>query len=282
MTALVIGGSGTLGWYLKESLTKAGIAYLAPSSSELDIASDSSVSNFFLANKSFDTIYLLAAETNVDLCETNPESGYQINVLGTERIAKQAVQSGSYLVYISTSGVFGGGSQNKWRYCELDAPSPANLYGTSKLFGEQSIIRICKNYFIVRSSWMIGGGPSRDKKFLSKIIPMLRENKDLTVVHDKIGSLTYAKDLADFLVEAYYKKYTNITHFASENYASRYDIVKYVGALLKSTSKIKGIDSTQFPLPAPRPMSEALYSITNLTKNKKWEEIIEDYMQEWR
>ncbi len=277
---LVIGASGTLGGYFTASLDKKNIPYEAPSSKELNICSDESVNNFFKKSKKFDAIYLLAAETNVDLCETDPNKGYVKNFLGTERIAKQAAISDAYLVYISTSSVFGGGLP-KWRHCEIDTPNPVNLYGSSKLFGEKAVQKYCQHHLIVRSSWMIGGGPERDKKFLSKIIPQLQQGADINIVHDKFGALTYAKDLADFLVESYQKSYTGVVHFASIDYASRYDIAKYVAKRIGSKSKIRGIDSCCFPLPAPRPISEALYSVVGYIQERAWEDIIDDYLKEW-
>ena len=113
------------------------------------------------------------------------------------------------------------------------------------------------------------------------IINKLKNNKDINVVHDKIGSLTYSKDLADFLVLAYKAQYSGIVHFSSLNYASRYDIAKYIAVILDSRSKITGIDSSSFPLSAPRPISEALYSVISLAESKEWQEIIKTYLKSW-
>lgn len=277
---LIIGGSGTLGTYFKDSLMGMGIAFEAPSSKVLDITSTVSIARYFANENPYKAIYLLAAETNVDLCETNPEFAFYKNELGTKLLAIMAEKLNIPLVYISTSSVFGGGVQ-KWRYCEIDTPAPTNLYGSSKLLGENEVKRHCSEYLIVRSSWMIGGGPVFDKKFLSKIIPQLRENRDLNIVHDKFGSLTYAKDLARFLVQAYQQSYRGLIHFSSANYASRYEIAKYVASLLGSSSKITGIDSCCFPLSAPRSVSEALYSVVGLVETRDWQSIITDYLMEW-
>lgn len=277
---LIIGASGTLGKYLQGALERSGLSFESPSRSELDISSSTSVINFFQGSKCYDMIYLLAAETDVDLCERNPSLAYTVNVLGVDLIAKYAAKTNTPVTYISTSAVFGGGVQ-KWRYCELDTPIPVNLYGSSKLHGEYVIKNICRNYFIVRSSWMIGGGVMYDKKFLSKIIPALKDNKDISIVHDKFGSLTYAKDLAEFLVVSYKQGYSGTKHFSSSNYVSRYDIAKYIASILKVKSKIIGIDSCSFPLSAPRATSEALYSIVGDVAVREWQDIIQDYLKEW-
>lgn len=278
---LVIGASSTLGQYLQACLHKEKIPYVAPTSQQLDISSEVSIYNFFKTASKYQVIYLLAAETNVDLCEKKPHRAYSINAMGVKMIAQCAANYNIQIIYISTSAVFGGGVQ-KWRYCELDHPIPMNLYGASKLAGENFIKSICKRYCIVRSSWMVGGGPQFDKKFISKMIPSLKTDQDIYAVHDKFGSLTYAKHLAEFLVTAYKQSYQDIIHFSSIDYVNRYDIAIYIANLLGSKSKIIGVDSTTFPLSAHRSISEALYSVTSLElQTYSWQEIIKDYLGEW-
>jgi dTDP-4-dehydrorhamnose reductase len=217
----------------------------------------------------------------VDLCETNPTQAYNVNVLGVENISKYAKIHGIPVTYISSSAVFGNDGK-KWRYCELDFPNPSNLYGCSKLAGEKVVQSLVPDGLIVRSSWMIGGGPLRDKKFIAKILPKLKDNLELSVVHDKYGALTYAKDLADFLLIAHNNNYAGILHYASSDYTSRYDISQYVAKLVGSKSNITGIDSSTFPLNAPRAFSEALYSLLPCYQRKDWKTIIKEYIQEWQ
>jgi dTDP-4-dehydrorhamnose reductase len=279
---LVIGGSGALGKYLHISLQNANIPYETPNSEALDITSELSTHAFFKNSRKYSAIFLIAANTDVDMCEKNPSVAYKVNALGASLISKYSGDLKIPLFYISTSAVFGGGNQ-KFRYCELDSTNPMNLYGASKLAGENFIKYNTDNYLIVRSSWMIGGGPKLDKKFISRIIHALQANNEISVVHDKFGSLTYAKHLADFLVTSYKEAYRDIIHFSSKNYANRYDIAVYLASLLDSKSNIIGVDSAIFPLSAPRAISEALYSVVPYLPPTQctWQEIIKDYLNEW-
>jgi dTDP-4-dehydrorhamnose reductase len=277
---LITGGNGTLGTYLQNEFGSFGISYDAPSRKDLDLSSEESLKNFFSGNQNYDCVMHLAAETNVDLCEREPQHAYNMNFRATENLARYASKLKAYTIYISTSAVFGG--TQKLRYCELDTVQPLNFYGSSKLLGEAAIRRLCPEHLVVRSSWMIGGGPARDKKFISKILPDLLANKDIQAVNDKYGSLTYAKTLASFLVHAYETRSTGTVHFSSSDYCSRYGVAQFIAQRLKSTSKLIPVDSHMFPLPAQRPISEALYTVALQNwKEPTWQEIIIDYLKEW-
>jgi dTDP-4-dehydrorhamnose reductase len=97
------------------------------------------------------------------------------------------------LVYVATAGVFDG--SKKEPYTEEDEPNPQNVYGRSKYLGEVMVRDLAPDYLIASGCWMFGGGPGVDKKFVSKIIKQLDQG-EIKVVNDKIGSLTYGKDLA--------------------------------------------------------------------------------------
>lgn len=278
---LITGGSSTLGWYLKNRLNALNIGFEALSRAELDLSNLQSLGDFF-KGKSYEMIIHLAAETNVDLCEREPEKAYLLNSLATEVIALNAAKMGAKMVYISTSAVFG--IIPKISYCELDTPMPINFYGSSKLYGERSVQRLCPNYLIIRSSWMIGGGPERDKKFIGKILPKLKNNEPVNAVRDKLGSLTYAKDLANFIADSLKDNHNGVMHMiSSTDFCSRYDIAQYLIRLMGSGSVLEPIDSSTFPLSAPRPISEALYSCYPLTyKKKTCYEIVKEYLEEWQ
>ena len=277
---LITGSTGTLGVYLQDSLLKAGIAFEAPSSKDLDLSSLESIDAFF-KDKKYSYIMHLAAVTDVDLCERDPSKAYLINGLATEALAMNAARIGAKIMYISTSAVFGAVA--KLSFCELDTTRPVSFYGSSKLFGEEAIQRSGSQYLILRSSFMIGGGPDRDKKFIGKILPKLRSNEDVLAVSDKLGSLTYAKDLADFMVDSIKTNIRGIVHITSSDFCSRYDIAKHIKVVLDSKSKITPIPSQVMPLSAPRPMSEALTSCSpHKYGQKTCNEIIDEYMSEWK
>lgn len=275
---LVTGGSGMLGTYLLKELANAGISFESPPRTQLDISSIDSINKFFIG-KRYSAIIHLAAETDVDLCERESSRAYLINALATERITKCAEKMNSLMIYISTSAVFGG--IHKLRYSELDLPMPLNFYGSSKLHGEYAV-RQLSEHLVIRSSWMVGGGPEKDNKFISKILPHLKADEPVTAVHDKCGSLTCAKELAIFIVQSLRSGLTGIKHFSSSDYCSRFDIAQFIAGYIDSKSIMTKVDSQMFPLSAPRPMSEALYTLSPKDFQEiTWHEVIKGYLKEW-
>ena len=276
---LVTGGSGMLGGYVTDVLSQNNIAYIAPKHHELELNCLEKL-NSYLNNNQLSGIIHLAAETNVDLCEQDPAHALLVNTLSTQALANYARVNDIPITFISTSAIFGG--IPKLSYCELDTPMPLSFYGSSKYMAEQYIASHCPRHLIIRSSFMIGGGPDRDKKFISKILPKLQNHEPVSVVYDKIGSLTYAADVAKFIVNAYKNQQYGLVHLSSNNSCSRYDVIKHMAKQLNSNSDIKKVTSQLFPLAAPRPMSEALHSVSPYVKaNQSWENIINEYLKEW-
>lgn len=231
-----------------------------------------------------DYIFHLAAETDVDLCEKNPNHAFRINTLGTENIALVCQQYNIPLLYISTAGVFYGDKSSP--YTEFDTPKPINVYGESKLQGEVIVQRLLSRYFIIRAGWMVGGWEI-DKKFVYKIVTQLKEGKkELMVVNDKFGSPTFTKDFAANLVKVIDTKRYGLYHMTNKGTCSRYDIavkiVEYMG--LKGTVTILPINSAQFPLPAPRARSEMMCNyrldLLGLNSMPHWEESLARYIAE--
>ncbi|MFH1310133.1 MAG: SDR family oxidoreductase, partial [Candidatus Omnitrophota bacterium] len=138
-----------------------------------------------------DYVFHLAAETDVDLCEKDPDHAYIVNTLGTENIVVACKEFSSKLLYISTGAVFDG---KKGIYDEFDNVNPVNIYGRSKLEGEKIVQDMLTEYFIIRAGWMVGGW-DLDKKFVYKIVQQLKQGKkELVAVDDKKGTPTFTKD----------------------------------------------------------------------------------------
>src|SRR5262249_52260122 len=110
----------------------------------------------------------LAAETDLEFCEINPDVAEATNASATRTIAECAKGYDFTLVYISTAGVFDGTKQGP--YIETDAANPLMVYGRTKLDGEHHVRNLCRKHYVVRAGWMVGGGPGKDHKFVSKIM----------------------------------------------------------------------------------------------------------------
>lgn len=229
-----------------------------------------------------DIIFHLAAETDVDKCELKPKHAYKTNTKGTENMALIAKDMGVPLVYISTGAVFNGKKQEP--YVELDRPDPISVYGKSKFEGEQIVMSLLDRYYIFRAGWMIGGY-EKDKKFVAKIVDLVKTKKEIPVVTDKFGSPTFTRDFSRGIISVVSAEKYGLYHMANKGGCSRFDIAqKIIEYLGKKDVVIKPITSEAFPLPAPRGRSEVLsnYRLTLIGLNhmRPWQEALKEYISE--
>jgi len=219
-----------------------------------------------------DWVIHLAAETDVDRCELEPQHAYESNAVGTEWIVRGCQAVGSRLLYMSTAGVFDGEKDSP--YVETDEPNPVNVYGRTKLAGEMAVRRYLARSVIVRAGWMVGGH-SIDKKFVMKILKLLEKQSEISVVTDKTGSLTFTKDLAQGLARLIGTDHVGLFHMANRGSATRFDVaLKIVEYLGREDVIVKPISSAAFPLPAPRARSEVM-------ENQRLQSLGLDYMPSW-
>lgn len=229
-----------------------------------------------------DFLFHLAAEIDVDKCELEPEHAYRTNVVGTKNVAMVCKERGIPMAYISTCGVFDGKKQGP--YTELDNPNPVSVYSKTKLEGEKIVKNLFKKYFIFRAGWVMGGS-KKDKKFVAKIVELLKTKSEISVVHDKLGSPTYTVDLSKAMIEVIKKQQYGLYHITNTGFCSRYDLACKIKEYLKKDDVIiKPVSSSKFPLPAPRPDSEAsenlnlkLIGLDSIMPT--WEEALKDYLK---
>ena len=229
-----------------------------------------------------DYVFHLGAETNVDLCEQEPEHAFRSNATGTENMALACKEFDIKMLYISTTSVFSGDKLEP--YNELDTPNPVNVYAKSKLEGERTVQKLLSEYFIIRAGWMIGGW-ELDKKFVYKIVQQLKSGKkELTVVNDKFGSPTFTKDFAANLMNVINTEKYDLYHMTNKGTCSRFDmavkIVEFMG--LENKVKVNPVSSDQYPLPAPRPRSEMAQNyrldLLGLNNMPFWQDSLHEYI----
>lgn len=231
-----------------------------------------------------DYVFHLGAETDVDLCETDPDHAFYVNAFGTENVVLACRKYNIKLLYVSTAGVFYGDKEEP--YIEFDTPRPINIYGKSKLEGEYVVKNMLSEYFIIRAGWMVGGWEI-DKKFVYKIVQQLKSGKKkIVVVNDKFGSPTFTKYFAENFMEIINTNRYGIYHLACKGSCSRFDIavkiVEFMG--LKDKVEVNPVTSDKFPLPAPRARSEIMRNfkldMLGLNNMPHWEECLKEYIQE--
>ena len=191
---LVTGANGQLGLALHEAAKDSNLDLVFLDKNMLDITDTEAINEVF-ATQSFDVCINAAAYTHVDGAEANKELAYTINDTAVETLAKACKQHRCWLVHISTDYVFDGTLDRP--YTPSDTPNPLNVYGASKLAGEQAIQAVGGTYSIGRTSWLYS---HYGNNFYTKLLAQVNAGKTLRVTADQKGCPTRAEDLAAYLL----------------------------------------------------------------------------------
>ena len=279
---LVTGAGGMVGSYVPEVFTdyELVLTNTVEGYIHMDVRQPADVMRM-VADLKPDVILHLAAATDVDQCEREPDEAFHTNAIGTQNIALACQEFDVPLVYVSTAGVFWGDKPEP--YNEFDVPKPANVYGQSKLAGEQIVSSLLRRYYIVRAGWMVGGG-EKDKKFVGQISRLMMQGTNpLRIVDDKIGSPTYAKDLLGGIYALLETKHYGLYHLVNQGQCSRYDVGLLIRDVLQRPDiEILPVSSAYFPLPAPRARSEAMRNLKlellDLHHTRPWQDALREYI----
>lgn len=226
----------------------------------------------------------LASMTDVDACETDPETARRVNAGGTANVAAACSECGATMVYLSTGMIYNG--RKCGPYTEYDAPDPVNVYGRTKYEGELALQSLIEKHFIFNTCWIFGGG-RRDRKFVARIIERARGAETLAVVDDTFGSPTYTLDLARALhaflgrgePEAEFGRY----HCVGRGCVSRFELAREILNLAGIRGcRLEAVPAASFDLPAPRPRMEAMNNycldLLGLTLMRDWREALAEYV----
>ena len=195
MNILVIGGNGQLGREIRLKSRAASDIYYFPTSKELNILKKRHIEGF-LYEHSIDIIVNCAAYVNVARAEIYPEEAFDINYQGVLNLAECIRELGRKLIHISTDYVYSGKNVGH-PYREDDQVKPFSKYGESKLAGENAIKDSGCDYIILRVSWLYS---TKAIGRLAKAYKRLSIHKRLSVDACQVGSLTYAKDIAEAII----------------------------------------------------------------------------------
>jgi dTDP-4-dehydrorhamnose reductase len=268
---LITGAGGTLAGYAPKIFSSYEL--ILANRDMVDVTNFKQVTAVFQDIKP-DIVIHLAAKTDVDLCEKQPELAYEVNGIGTKNIAEASKRNHIKLCYVSTAAVFDG---VKSSFTESDKTNPVNEYGKSKLAGEKFILDICQDYLIVRIPWLIGGG-IKEKKFISYILKQIQVAADLHVVNDTFGNLAYAPTVLNFIRNCIEKSRIGLFHFASKTKCSRYEIARKIIQLTGKRISITPVSSSYFQAHffSPRPKHEVIYS-EKMPLTETWQDMLESY-----
>ncbi len=284
MRVIVTGTNGQVGSALVKLLEAEGRHQVAVMTSQNADITDRVKVRRFVGSFQPEIVLHPAAYTYVDQCETDPETAYRINALGTQNLALAASQVGATLLYVSTNCVFDG--RKPTPYYEYDTVNPESIYGRSKLAGEEYVKTLLQRYYIVRTSWVFGPRPTEGKlNFVRRMLQLGDERGAVSVVDDEISNPTYAPDLAAAILELVQTEAYGLYHLMNEGSTSRYDfaaeIFRLGGRDKVQMSRVKLAD---FPRPTPPLYQSALHNFAaaqNLgIRLHPWQTALASYISE--
>ena len=279
---LVLGASGQLGQELRVAVEGSAQHYTFASRSELDVTDQLAIRHF-VQDHHIDTIINCSAYTAVDRAEDEPEEADRINHQAVAALAALAKAQGLYLIHISTDYVFAGDSHRP--ITEEETPRPQSVYGRTKLLGEDAIRRTGCRALILRTSWLYS---TYGANFLKTMCRLMQERQELSIVFDQIGTPTYARDLARFIVSYLEQdkgtRQEGTYHFSDEGVASWYDFAEAIRHRMGYSCQLHPIRSEQYPTKATRPS----YSVLDKAKLKRdfgitlphWQASLEDCLHQ--
>ena len=279
LKVLITRARGQLGCDLEDDFLRIeGCQVISFGREEMDVTQSTEVQELIATNIP-DVVIHLAANTNVDGCELEPDSAYRVNALGSRNIAVASEKVGAKLVYVSTDYVFDGTSQRP--YTEFDTTNPISIYGKSKLAGERYVTGFSSKYFIVRTSWLYG---EHGNNFVKTMLRLAQEKNELNVVDDQVGSPTYTKDLARFITDLARTDLYGTYHATNTGSCSWFHFAKTIFQMAGLRHmKVRTISTSELNRPAPRPAYSVLdhYCIRmeGLPDLRPWEEALQEYLR---
>lgn len=294
MKILVTGANGQLGYDVVKEISRRGHEAIATgtkiinnkSYKQMDIINPHTVNEVITEVKP-DAVIHCAAYTSVDLSYDEKEIAYMINVVGTQNLVNACEKINAKMMYISSDYVFSGEGNKPWKP-DCNNYHPLNIYGKTKLLGEEATSVMLTKYFIVRISWVFG---INGKNFVKTMLNHGKTNKELNVVNDQIGTPTYTVDLARLLIDMIETDKYGYYHATNEGgYVSWYDFAKEIfkqaielGHAEYINTKVNAITSKELAR-APRPLNSRLDKSKLIENGFKllptWQDALNRYLHE--
>ncbi len=263
---LVTGGNGQLGSELRELASSyAAFNFRFIDVADLDLLNETATREFIKSGK-YDFVINCAAYTAVDKAEEESDICKRVNADAVRIIAESVRDTNARLIHISTDYVFDG--EFNQPIDETTLPKPVSVYGKTKLEGEQHVLRILPNAYIIRTAWVYS---TFGKNFVKTIANLARQKPELGIVADQVGTPTYARDLASAIlaivnsVAGGIKDEPGIYHYSNEGTISWYDFAYYIREFYGLKCNIKPIKTWEYKTAAVRPK----FSVLDKTKIKK-------------
>ena len=276
MRLLLTGGSGILGSAIRAHINPAHISLLSPSIEEMDIT-DSRQVNAIFDRFQPEAVLHCAAYTKVDEAEHDEALCGTVNVEGTQNVAQACKACGAYLLSISSDYVFDG--EKETEYLPEDEKKPLSVYGRSKAASEDIVLSASQKNAVVRTSWLFGLG---GRNFVDAILEKARNNREINVVADQVGSPTYADDLAKLLLQILQIRPFGVLQVTNEGFCSRAEFARKVIQEAGLNCTVREVLSEEYPAAAKRPhnsrMSRKCMDSWNLPRLPSWTDAVHRYI----
>ncbi len=278
MKLLITGSRGQLGIELiKQLACRDKYQLIETDIHNLDITNQDQVFELVKSHKP-EAIINCAAFTNVDGCEANEVGAFRVNAIGAQNLSTAAYSIGAKLLQVSTDYVFDGTGNVPKR--EYDKTNPQSVYGSSKELGELLVRQTNPKHFIIRTAWLYGEG----NNFVRTMLKLAKENNELNVVNDQVGSPTSTVDLARCIINLVNTESYGTYHATCEEQCSWYDFAKRIFELKGINIKVNPITSEELNRPAPRPkfsvLDNFMLKLVEMNTFRSWEEAIEEYLKQ--
>lgn len=278
MKILVVGHRGMLGTDIMATLGEDDRIELEGRDIDSVDITDEAACRDLVRHVQPDVIINSAAMTDVDGCEHEREKAFEVNGRAPGNLARIARENGALLVHFSTDYLFDGTKGSPYR--EDDQPSPLNVYGLSKLAGEEAVRQAGPSFIIIRTAWLFG---LHGKSFPRTIVTRAKQVTHFDVVNDQCGSPTSSADLAGFILPLIRTGFTGTVHVANSGQATWFDIARFI--LTKKFGdavECLPMGSDRLQRPARRPTLSVL-DITLFTRltgiqPRPWQAAIEDFL----
>src|SRR5437588_1258987 len=249
MRILLTGANGQLGYELQRALSGEDLIL----ADQLDYELTDPKIRDKIASTRPDLVIHTAGYKDVDGCERDPGTAFTVNAQGTRRVAEGAAKANARLIYISTDYVFDGKKTEP--YTERDPVNPLNVYGRSKLLGEQEALAVCPETLIIRTSWLYG---ANGKNFVKTILQLAASRPEIRVVNDQRGSPTYARDLAGTIAQMIRRDARGLVHAGGEGECTWYEFAVAIIQETGSDCRLIPISTAESGRLAPRPSYSVL------------------------
>ncbi len=252
MKVLLFGASGLLGSTLHKLLQEKGITVLAPSRDNVDLRNPEHLIEY-LKQLNFDVLINAAACSNTDWCEDNKEECFKVNWIAPSIMARCSREKEAIFLHFSTDYVFDG---RREEYFEEDIPRPLSVYGASKLYGEQEIIKAGGHYYIVRTSLLY---KENGKNFLSRVPEYIIKEEEIVCTKDLVSAPTYVPYLAEASLKLIEKNPPyGIYHISGGYPMSACEFVSMFSSIIGKSANIKAVSSKDMKRRAIRPANSFL------------------------